>query len=158
MKGNLCPALGRWGKAENSFCICRFCYLQLKVIFMHISHSGWQIRVQEELGHKQVWAPKNWCFQIVVLEKNLESALDFKEIKPINPKGNQPLIFIGRTVAEAEAPIVWPPDAKSWLIGRDPDAGKDWGQEEKRVTEDEWLHSITDYGHEFEQTLGNSER
>ena len=73
-------------------------YLWFKVIFMHIPHFGWQIRVQEELGHKQVWAPKNWCFQIVVLEKNLESALDFKEIKPINPKGNQPLIFIGRTV------------------------------------------------------------
>ena len=86
---------------------------------------------------------KNWCFQIVVLEKTLESPLDSKEIKSINTKGNQPWIFIGRTDAEAEPSILWPPDVKSQLIGKDPDGGKDWGQEEKRVTEDEmvgWHH------------------
>ena len=79
-----------------------------------------------ELVHKEGWAPKNWCFWTVVLEKILESPLDCKEIKPVNPKGNQPWIITGRTVAEAEAP-----DVKSWLTGKDPDAGKDWGQEEK---------------------------
>ena len=79
---------------------------------------------------------KNWCFQIVVLEKTLESPLDSKEIKPVNPEGNQLWIFTGRTDAEAEAPILWPPDVKSQLIGKDPDAGKDWGQEEKGETED----------------------
>ena len=90
-----------------------------------------------ELNHKEGWAPKNWCFQTVVLEKTLESPLDSKEIKPVNPKGNQLWIFIGRT--DAEAPILWPPDAKSWLIEKDPDAGKDWGQEEKWVAEDEMV-------------------
>ena len=83
------------------------------------------------------WAPKNWCFLTVVLEKTLESPLDCKEIKPVNPKGNQPWIFIGSTDAEAEAPNLWPPDAKNWFIGKDPDAGKDWRQEEKGMTEDE---------------------
>ena len=78
-----------------------------------------------------------WCFRIVVLEKTVESLLDCKEIQPVNPKGNQSWIFIGRTDAEAEAPILWPPDVKSRLIGKDPDAGKDWGQEEKKETEDE---------------------
>ena len=82
-----------------------------------------------ELDHKESWASKNWCFLILVLEKTLESPLDFKEIKPVNPKGNQPWIFIGR--ADAEAPILWPPDAKSWPTGKDSDAGKDWGQEGK---------------------------
>ena len=77
------------------------------------------------------------CFQIVVLEQIIESSLDCKEIKPVNPKGNQPWMFIGRTDAEAEAPILWPPDGKSWLIGKESDAGKDWGQEEKEATEDE---------------------
>ena len=87
-----------------------------------------------ELDHKESWAPKNWCFWTVVLEKTLESPLDCKEIKPINPKGNEPWTFTGRT--DAEAPILRPPDAKSWLIWKDPDAGKDWGQEEKGATED----------------------
>ena len=94
----------------------------------------------------------------LVLEKTLESPLDCKEIKPVNPKGNQPWIFIGRTDAEAEPPILWPPDARSGLIGKDPDAGKDWGQEEKGMTEDEmvqWHHWLN--GHEFEQALGESE-
>ena len=111
-----------------------------------------------ELGHKEVWALKKWCFQIVGLEKTLKSPLDSKEIKPVDPEGNWPWIFIGRTDAEAEAPIPWPPDAKSRLIGKDPDAGKDWGQEEKWVTEDEmigWHYRLN--GHEFEQTLGDSE-
>ena len=92
-----------------------------------------------ELGHKEGWAPKNWGFQIVVLEMSIENPLDSKEIKPVNPKGNQSWIFIERIDAEAETPILWPPDAKSWLIGKDPDAGKDWGQEEKEATEDEMV-------------------
>ena len=95
-----------------------------------------------QLNHKERWGPKNWCFWTVVLEKTLESPLDCKEFKPVNPKGNQPWIFIGRTDAKAEATILWLPDAKSWLTGKDPDAGKDWGQEEKGITEDEivgWL-------------------
>ena len=110
-----------------------------------------------ELDHKEGWVPKNWCFQTEVLEKTLESPLDCMEIKPVNPKGNQSWIFIGRTDAEAEAPILWPPDAKSWLIGNDHKAGKDWRQEEKR-TEDEmvgWHHQLV--GHEFEQALGDGE-
>ena len=98
-----------------------------------------------ELDHKEGWAPKNWCFQTVVLEKTLESPLNSKEIKPVNPKGNQPWIFIGRTKAEVEAPIFWLPDAKSQLTGKDPDAGKDWGQAEKgTVTGMRWLDGITD--------------
>ena len=104
-----------------------------------------------ELDHKEGWAPKNWCFWTVVLEKRLESPLDCKEIKPVHPKGNQSWIFTGRTDAEAEAPILWPPDAKNWLIGKDPDAGKDWRQEKRWTTEDElvgWHHQLD--GHEFE--------
>ena len=96
-----------------------------------------------ELNHKQGWAPKNWYFQTVELEKTRESPLDSKEIKPVNPKGNQSWTFIGRTEAQAEAPIFWPLDAKSWLFGKDPDAGKGWGQEKKRATEEEmveWHH------------------
>ena len=84
-----------------------------------------------ELDCKESWAPKNWCFWTVVLEKTLESPLDCKEIQPVHPKGDQSWIIIGRTDAEAEAPVLWPPDEKSWLIWKDPDAGKDWGQEEK---------------------------
>ena len=85
-----------------------------------------------ELDHKEDWVPKNWCFWTVVLEKTLESPLDYKEIKQVNPKGNQSWIFIGRTDAGAAAPILWPPGVKSWLTGKDPDAGKDWGQWEKQ--------------------------
>ena len=81
--------------------------------------------------------PKNWCFQTLVLEKTPGSPLDSKESKPVNLKGNQPWIFIGRTDAEIEVPILWPPDAKNWLTGKDPDTGKDWSQEEKGMTEDE---------------------
>ena len=102
-----------------------------------------------KLGHKEGCASKNWCFQTVVLEKTLENLLDCKEIQPVNRKGNQSRIFIGRT--DAEAPILWPPVAKSWLIRKDPDAGKDWRQEKKGTTEDEmvgWHHQLE--GHEFE--------
>ena len=109
-----------------------------------------------ELDHKKGCAPKKWCFRTVVLEKTLESLLDCKEIKPVNPKGNQPWIFIGRT--EAEAPILWPPNGKSWLTGKAPDEGKDWGQKEKGVTEDEtvgWHHQLD--RHEFEQAPRDGE-
>ena len=92
-----------------------------------------------ELDHKEGWALKNWCFWTVVLEKTLESSLDCEEIKLVNPKGNQPWIFIGRTDGKAETPIVWPPDVKNWLLGKNPDAGKDWRQEEKGPTEDEMV-------------------
>ena len=101
-------------------------------------------------GPEEGWASKNWCFQTVVLEKALESPLDSKEIKPVNPKGNQSLIFIGRTDAEAKAPVLWPPDVKSQLLWKEPDAGKDWGQEEKGTTEDEmvgWHHWLS--GHDL---------
>ena len=90
-----------------------------------------------ELDCKESWAPKNWCFWIVVLNKTIESSLDSKEIKPVHLKGNQSCIFIGRTDAEAETLILWPPDEKNWLTGKDSDAGKDWRQEEKWTTEDE---------------------
>ena len=103
-----------------------------------------------ELDHKESWGPKNGCFWTVVLEKTLESPLDYKEIQPVYPKGNQSWIFIGRTDAEAETPILWPPDVKNWLIWKDPDAGKDWRREEKGTTEDEmvgWYHRLD--GHEF---------
>ena len=97
-----------------------------------------------ELDHKEGWEPKNWCFQIVVLEETPKSPLDSKEIKPVNPKWNQPWIFIGRADAEVEALILWPPDAKSWLIAKDPDPGKDWGQGEKEQQRMRWLDGITD--------------
>ena len=104
-----------------------------------------------ELEYKECWALKNWCFWNVVLEKTLESPLDCKETQPVYPKGNQSWIFIGRTDAEAEAQILWPSDVKNWLIGKDPDAGKDWRQEEKGTTENEmvgWHHRLN--GDEFE--------
>ena len=96
-----------------------------------------------ELDYKESWVLKNWFFWTVVLEKTLESPLDFKEIQPVHPKGNQSWIFIGSIHAEAETPILWPPDAKSWLIGKDPDAGKDWRWEEKAMTRrwDGWMAS-----------------
>ena len=108
-----------------------------------------------ELDYKESWMPKNWCFWTVVLEKTLESPLDCKEIQPVIPKGNQSWIFIGKTDAEAETPILWPPEVKNWLLGKDPDVGKDWRQEEKGMTEDEmvWWHHRLD-GHESEQAPG----
>ena len=111
-----------------------------------------------ELDHKQGWALNKWCFWTVVLEKTLKSPLDCTEIKPVNPKGNQSWIFIGRADADAEAPILWPPDATSRLIWKDPDAGKDWRQEDKGTTEDEmvrWHHWLN--GHEFEQAPGGGD-
>ena len=107
-----------------------------------------------ELNYKESWALKNWCFWTVVLEKTLESPLDCKEIQLVHPKGDQSWVFIGRTDAEAETPILWLPDMKSWLIRKDPDAGKDWRRKEKGATEDEmvgWHHQLN--GHEFEQAL-----
>jgi len=108
-----------------------------------------------ELDYKESWVPKNWCFWTVVLEKTLESPLDCKEIQPVHPKGDQSWVFIGRTDVEAETLILWPPDAKRWLIGKDSDAGKDWRREEKEMTEDEmvgWHHSLDS----MDMSLGNS--
>ena len=111
-----------------------------------------------ELDYKESWALKNWCFWTTVLEKTLESPLNCKEIKPVHPKGNQFWLFIGRTDAKAEAPTLWPPDEKIWLIGKNPDSEQDWRQEEKGMTEDEivgWHHGLS--GHELEQALGVSD-
>ena len=108
-----------------------------------------------ELDHKESWVSKNWCFWTVVLEKTLESPLNCKEIQPVHPKGDQSWVFIERTDAEAETPILWPPHAKSWIIWKDPDAGKDWGQEGKGMTEDGmvgWHHRLN--GHGFGWTPG----
>ena len=110
-----------------------------------------------ELDYKESWVLRNWCFSTVVLEKTLESPLDCKEIQPVNPKGHQSWMFIGKT--KAETLIVWPPDVKNWLVRKDPDAGKDWGQEEKGVAKDEMVRYHHRFnGHEFEQTLRDSGR
>ena len=112
----------------------------------------------QELDSKKGWVPKNWYLQTVMLEKTLESHLDCMKIKSVNPNGNQPWIYIERTDTEAEAPILWLPDVKNWLNGKDPDARKDWRQEEKGMTENEivgWHHQLS--GHEFEQALGVGE-
>ena len=109
-----------------------------------------------ELDHQERWTEKNWCFQTVVLEKTLESPVDSKEIKPVNPKGDQPWIFIASIDAEAKVPILWPPDVKRWLIGKDPVAWKNWGQEEKEATEDKidgWHYWLN--GYEFEEIQGD---
>ena len=97
-----------------------------------------------ELDYKESWEPKNWCILTMVLEKTLESPLDCKEIQSVHPKGDQSWVFIGRTDVEAETPILWPPDEKSWLIGKDPDAGRDWGQEERGWQRMRWMDGITD--------------
>ena len=117
----------------------------VKAMVFPVFMYGW------ELDYKKDWAPKNWCFWTVVLEKTLESPLDGKEIQPVHPKGNQSWIFIGRTEAEAETPILWSPDVKNRLIWKNPGTGKNWRQEEKGMTEDEmvgWHHWLN--GHEFE--------
>ena len=124
-----------------------------KTVFSQNFMAGWELDCEES------WAPNNWCYWTVVLEKTFESPLDCKEVQPVHPKGDQSWVFIGRTDAEAETPILWPPHAKSWLIGKDPDAGRDWGQEEKGTTEDEmagWHHRL--YVHEFGWTLGVGDR
>ena len=116
--------------------------------------KNYHVRIWE-LDYKESWAQKNWCLWTVVLEKTLEGPLDCKEIQPAHPKGDQSWVFIGRTDVEAETPVLWPPDAKSWLIWKDPDAGKDWGQEEKGTMEDEmvgWHHRHN--GHGSGWTLG----
>ena len=113
------------------------------------------VRYGCELDYKESWAPKNWCFWTVVLEKTLKSPLDCKKIQPVHSKGDQSWVFIGRTDVEAEPPILWPADAKSWFIWKDSDAGKDCGQEEKGMTEDEMVGSYHDInGYDFEQVLG----
>ena len=115
----------------------KICLVQAMVFF---SSHVWMW----ELDYKDRWAPKNWCFGTVVLEKTLESPLDCKEIQPVHPKGDQSWLFTGRTDVEAETPVLWPLDAKSWLIWKDPDAGRDWGQEEKGTTGwDGWMTSPT---------------
>ena len=120
----------------------------VKAIVFPVVMYGWMW----EPDYEESWALKNWCFWTVVLEKTLESPLDWEEIQPVHPKGNQSWLFIRRTDAEAETPVLWPPDAKNWLIGKDTDAGKDWRPEKKGTTEDEnvgWHHQLN--GHEFEQ-------
>ena len=128
-----------------------FCWHALLSAFLIVYGFSSSRICMWELGHKESWAPKNWCFWTVVLQKTLESPLNCKEIQAVHPKGNQCWIFIGRTYVEVETPIPWPPDAKNWLTGKDPDAGKNWRQEEKGTTEDEmvrWHHWLN--GHEFE--------
>ena len=126
---------GSYGKPRQHLKKQRHHFVDKGLYSQSYGFSGSHVQMWE-LDHKEDWALKNWCFGTVVLEKTLESPLDCKEIKPVNPKGNQPQIFIGRTDVEAEAPILRPPDAKSWLIGKDPDAEKNWGHEEKGATED----------------------
>ena len=136
------------------------CYVVLISQYMYISNHHtvhfkfiqfYLAIIPHYMDCEESWVPKNWCFWTVVLEKTLKSPLDYKEIQPVHPKGDQSWVFIGRTDAEAETPKLWPPHAKSWLIGKDPDAGRDWGQEEKGTTEDEmvgWHHWLD--GHGFE--------
>ena len=129
--------------------------MNMIILFSHSFIHRYLLIFTAEMDYKESWVLKNWCFWTVVLEKTLESPLDCKEIKPVNPKGDQSWILIGRADAEAETPILWLPDVNNWLIGKAPDAGKDWRQEEKGTTEDEmvgWHHRL--YGHEFEQVLG----
>ena len=139
-------------KAEIMFMILSECNeftMHKKVLCLHIPFSCGHVWMWE-VDCEESWVPKNWCFWIVVLEKTLESPLDGKEIQPVHSKGDQSWVFIGRTDAKAETPIFWPPHAKSWLIGKDPDAGRHWGQEKKGMTEDEmafWHHWLD--GHEF---------
>ena len=136
-----------YSKAETLLCWQRSINSKLWFFCSHV--QMW------ELDCKESWVPKNWCFWALVLEKTLECPLDCKEIQPVHPKGNQSWIFIGRTDAEAEAPILWPPDVKNWLIGKDSDARKDCRWEEKGTREDEmvrWHHWLNE--HEFEQALG----
>ena len=143
-----------WKLCQDSFLryLPLFLFHWTLLLYLHFSflflppHSSWVTERESiwELDHKEGWAPKNRCFWTVVLEKTLQSPLDCKEIKPVNPKGNQPWIFFGMTNAEAEALILWPRDAKNWLIWKDPDAGKDWRWEERGPQRMRWLNGITD--------------
>ena len=117
-------------------------YIHLRINLQGYSFSSGHVWMWE-LDCEESWEPKNWCFWTVVLEKTLESPLDCKEIQPVHPKGDQSWVFIGSTDVEAETPMLWPPDVKSWLIWKDPDAGKDWGQE-KGWQRMKWLDGITD--------------
>ena len=113
-----------------------------------------------ELEYEESWTPKNWCFWTVVLEKTLENLLDCKQIQLVHPKGDQSWVFIGRSDVEAEAPILWPPDVKSWLIWKDPDAGKDWGLEKMEMTEDEmvgWHHQLDEHGFGWTPGVGDGQ-
>ena len=137
-----CSLEGSYGKSRQHIKKQRHYFADKGLIVQNCGFSSSHVEIWK-LDHKAGWAPKNWCFWIVVLEKTFGSPFDWKEVKPINPKGNQPLLFIGRTDAKAEAPKLWPLDEKSWLIGKDPDAVKDWGQEKKGAIEDEmvgWHH------------------
>ena len=122
-------------------------------------YSSSHVRIWE-LDYKESWEPKNWCFRTVVLEKTLESSLDCKEIQSVHPKGEQSWVFTGRTNVQAETPILWPPAGKSWLIWKDPDAGKDWGQEEKGTAEDEmvqWHHRLNRHGFGWTPGVGDGQ-
>ena len=150
------PTNAFWGlEASVLRCSCFLKNLEIGFLwklskFLSVSSKFWMW----ELDYKEGWVPKNWCFWTVVLEKTLESPLDCKEIQPVHPKENQSWVFIGRTDTETETPILWPADVKNWLIGKDSDAGKDWRQEEKGMTENKmggWHHQLD--GHEFEQAL-----
>ena len=155
-----CRRLNYYSPGLISAKICPECKLSTEItvffvsstytmVFPVVMYGMWKLDCEES------WAPKNWCFWTVVLEKTLESPLDCKEIQLVHPKGDQSWVFIGRTDVEAEAPVLWPPHVKSWLIGKDPDFGRDWGQEEKGMTEDEmsgWHHRLD--GHESEWTPG----
>ena len=127
---------------------CHRAYLTYMQKYQEKRLAGWSTcwyqDCQDKYQYEEIWAPKNLCFWIVVLEKTLASPLDCKEIKPVHPKGNQSWIFIGRIDAEAEPPILWPSDAKNWFIGKDPDAGKDWRQEERGRQRIRWLDGTTD--------------
>ena len=137
-------------KSRDSTLLTKVCIVKITVFLVVMNgFESWTIQKAE---HWRIDAFKRWCW------RTLESPLDSKKIKPVNPKGNQPWIFIGRTDVETEAPILWPPDVKSLLIRKDPDAGKDWRQEEKGVTEDEMIGWNTQLnGHDFEQALGDGE-
>ena len=144
LEGKLWPTWTAYSKAETLLC-------QQRSIYGFSSGHIWMWK----LDYKEGWALKNWCFWIVVLKKTPESPLDCKEIQPVHSKGDQSWVFIGGTDVEAETPILWPRDAKSWLLWKDPYAGQDWGQEEKVTTEDEvvgWHHRLD--GHGFGWTPG----
>ena len=144
LEEKLWPTKTAYSKAETLLCFVLHCFSSQGYGFCSSHVWMWELYCEES------WVLKNWCFWTVVLEKTLESPLDSKKIQPVHPKGDQSWV-IGRTDVEAETPILWPPHAKSWLIGKDPDSGRDWGQEEKGMTEDEmvgWHHWLS--GHEFE--------
>ena len=147
-----CSLKESYGKTREHIKKQRYHFVDYGLYSQSCNFSSSHIRIWE-LDHKEGWALKNQYFWTEVLEKTLESPLDCKEIKQVNSKGNKSWIFIGKSDAETEAPTLWPPDVKSWLIGKVPDAGKDWGQKEKRMAEDEivgWHHLLN--GHECEQT------